>query len=195
MEQFAADDARVLVVDTAGKLDGAPSGQYDGVVVEGSAGNVEFRDVLRVLRPSGRCVVRTGVKSSALIFAGFVNVAQQDGMVTGEKPSWTAGESASLPLGDADLIDEDALLDHEAQETRVPSAAARESECGPTKRKACKNCTCGYAETLGAAQAAEQAPPVGGCGSCGLGDAFRCSTCPYLGQPAFKPGDKVKLVL
>lgn len=81
MEQFAADDARVLVVDTAGKLDGAPSGQYDGVVVEGSAGNVEFRDVLRVLRPSGRCVVRTGVKSSALIFAGFVNVAQQDGMV------------------------------------------------------------------------------------------------------------------
>lgn len=115
--------------------------------------------------------------------------------VTGEKPTWTAGDSASLALGDADLIDEDALLDHEAQETRVPSAAARESECGPTKRKACKNCTCGYAETLGAAQAAEQAPPAGGCGSCGLGDAFRCSTCPYLGQPAFKPGDKVKLVL
>jgi hypothetical protein len=107
----------------------------------------------------------------------------------------------SADSGEEDLVDEDALL-NETTETLVAK-----SECGPDssgKKRACKNCTCGLAEQENNAEGRERAlkamttddkiKKASGCGGCAKGDAFRCAGCPFLGMPAFEPGNE-KIVL
>lgn len=84
----------------------------------------------------------------------------------------------------------------------VPPKLGEESdESCSTKPRACKNCSCGrkeLEEKLGveaATSALEGGAVKSSCGNCYLGDAFRCESCPYKGQPAFKPGEKVQLSL
>ncbi|EAN91028.1 hypothetical protein C3747_220g238c [Trypanosoma cruzi] len=95
-------------------------------------------------------------------------------------------------------VDEDALL---TEEDRVVKEATKGEDC-TTRRRACKNCTCGRAELerkmLAEGKKVEMPQmPAGGCGNCAKGDAFRCATCPFLGQPAFDntSDGKVKLNL
>ncbi|KAK4237423.1 cytokine-induced anti-apoptosis inhibitor 1, Fe-S biogenesis-domain-containing protein [Achaetomium macrosporum] len=118
---------------------------------------------------------------------------------------------------DDDVIDEDTLLTEE--DLRRP--IQQPPECQPQpgkKRRACKDCTCGLAARMEAEDKARRAKAdkelntlklksedlneldftvpgkTGSCGSCYLGDAFRCSDCPYIGLPAFKPGEEVKIL-
>lgn len=95
---------------------------------------------------------------------------------------------------DVELVDSDALLDEEDLKKPDP-ASLRAPVCGEgsaKKKKACKDCSCGLAEELEGAQKSSS-QPKSACGSCYLGDAFRCPGCPHMGKPAFKPGEKIVL--
>jgi len=122
-----------------------------------------------------------------------------------KQPLWAITSSPSTPL-----IDAEALLTAEDKQRPVPTCEPVNA-AAPRRKKACKGCTCGLAELEqeerktskvvvldgsqnGEAvamdqsekerlvQAAKAAPKAtSSCGSCFLGDAFRCASCPYLG--------------
>jgi hypothetical protein len=142
-----------------------------------------------------------------------------DDLVEEEFRPFNAWKSESVVADD--LIDEDDLLKDIAQVEpgSLLLPAVGEGECGPAK-KACKNCVCGRAEqeAAGASQSkklsfaesgalevdangrsvidtARLKAAAGGCGSCSLGDAFRCAGCPSKGLPAYSVGDKIVIDL
>jgi hypothetical protein len=135
---------------------------------------------------------------------GFVDFSNDLEMVTGEED-------------EDELIDEDDLLTEEDK----TAGLTMPPECQPKpgkRRRACKDCSCGLKERLEAEDVATRASAdqklsalkldkddlaeldftvegkVGSCGNCALGDAFRCAGCPYIGLPAFKPGEEVRLL-
>ncbi|KAL3619130.1 hypothetical protein CASFOL_036700 [Castilleja foliolosa] len=177
-------------------------------------------NISRILKPGGTILLYVDPQSSQgkttnsslerkLLLAGFLEIkaaGSQSLRIVGKKPSWKIGSSFSIKKtskalpkvqidDDMDLIDEDSLLTEE--DLKKPQLPPGDCEIGST-RKACKNCTCGRAEEeekvekLGLTMD-QLDNPQSACGSCGLGDAFRCSTCPYKGLPAFKLGEKVTL--
>nr|QZX63213.1 anamorsin [Halisarca dujardinii] len=105
---------------------------------------------------------------------------------------WTLTTTDALD-DDIDIVDPDSLLTEE--DFLKPDPNSLKSDCGTSvngKRKACKNCSCGLADELNGSNVPKKTT-TSACGNCSLGDAFRCSSCPYLGMPAFKSGEQVKL--
>lgn len=133
--------------------------------------------------------------------------------VVGTAPEWEVGATAKVELPKAaaakpsgaevwaalagsksgegvELEDEDDMLADDVVEAATGGGCA-------TKPRACKNCSCGRAEEEASMDAAVKkrvqldveagTAPKSACGNCYKGDAFRCSSCPYLGKPAFAP--------
>lgn len=126
--------------------------------------------------------------------AHAVTVPSASNNVLDKNDVWNLGDD-DLADDDIELEDEDDLLNNETLKVDI-MAVKQEALKGKgegARRKACKDCSCGLKEMDD--EEAKAAPPVSACGSCGLGDAFRCSGCPFLGKPAFKMGDVVKLSL
>jgi anamorsin len=106
---------------------------------------------------------------------------------------WESSITFSSP---SNLIKEDDLIKEDGAINTAPSSVdiCAPTPTGSSTRKACKSCTCGLKE-LQESRAEENPAPSSSCGSCYLGDAFRCSSCPYRGLPPFKPGEKVQISL
>ncbi|PIN24038.1 Protein DRE2, required for cell viability [Handroanthus impetiginosus] len=182
-------------------------------------GDQLLANISRVLKPGGTILLYLTSQSAQgqmtnsferkLLLAGFVDIqssGSQSFGVVAKKPSWKIGSAFSIKKtsqvlpkvqvdDDVDLIDEDSLLSEE--DLKKPELPVTDCEVGST-RKACKNCTCGRAEAEAKVEKLgltmdQLENPQSACGNCGLGDAFRCSTCPYKGLPAFKLGEKVTL--
>lgn len=202
---FARESARLIEHDASTPLP-------DGDAASGMQAH-KYKEYLKswydLVVPAGKVSLKVpaahvkDIKMQA-VFAGFSVVLEASGSSPQEathleimKPEYSSGSKAPLQqtgkvalnfgdLHETDLIDEDSLLD--SSDAQLPSYSESGGDCS-TKRRACKNCSCGRAEREAGNVDTGDAAPKSACGNCHKGDAFRCATCPYLGQPAFVAKD------
>jgi len=151
--------------------------------------------------------------NSTAILTGYTSIASTTFPLTYQRPTWAPNTAAKLNLkkstntsantvinqvvqviptgwntinNNNDLIDEDSLLDNSETFNKIKNDD--DAGCN-TKRRACKNCSCGRKELEDNAVTIDtnDQPVKSSCGNCAKGDAFRCSTCPHLGKPAWNP--------
>merc|ERR1711991_670602 len=211
------------VVSLAGAAEGAFSSLSS--VEKVACTDVLLSSLFKSLQPGGKAVLDVeAFDDTPFLLAGFVDVKHEGGRVEASKPEWE-GQAQTLgggvwKLDDDDLVDEDELIkDISTVNGPVDLSGLAPAGCGPAKA-ACDNCVCGRAEqeanqTSESRQQSFEASgaavkladgrvevdtlklkqAAGGCGSCSLGDAFRCAGCPSRGLPAYSNGEKIVLDL
>lgn len=215
--------ADVTVATSSGTLAGCDlaGARFDCAVSTGPAGHHTVSllgAVAAALAPGGRLVVHEAdaapsfdALKKTLTLSGFINPRPLDaapGCLAADKPAWETGARAAITLkpkaaaaktwtldaDDDELVEEDELLTEEDLARPAPAAGGDDCESGPGGKKACDNCTCGRADGEERKLTRDMIEnPTSGCGSCALGDAFRCGGCPYRGLPAFEMGKKIEL--
>jgi len=120
-------------------------------------------------------------------------------------------KKGTIKIAETETVDEDDLLLEDSAQCTLFQRTGATGEKSKIK-KACKNCSCGLKELEEKAEAEANGTSVepkkevinlemdftvegvkSSCGNCALGDAFRCSGCPYAGLPPFAAGEVVKL--
>jgi Cytokine-induced anti-apoptosis inhibitor 1, Fe-S biogenesis len=141
-------------------------------LIETKVDSSVMKNLYSLLNPSGSILLFNCTSADTksiqrqLMFAGFSNVTITGTGFCAIKPSWSESGKAT---------------------------SSSESDISKKPKKACKNCSCGRKEQEEAGDSTADQVPVSSCGSCYLGDEYRCDSCPYRGTPAFKPGEKVTI--
>ena len=151
---------------------------FNNVAVFGcSLSSLSLGQLVAIMNPAGvifliRCTSSEPRTLNRLVlFSGIIDVSGSASNLVGKKPEWIETVAPAPPSCD-------------------------------TKPKACKNCSCGRKEAEEEQVSEEELKRrlesgeiKSSCGSCYLGDEFRCASCPYRGLPAFQPGEKVTISL
>jgi hypothetical protein len=212
----------IITFEVLAKLSAAPPSQKFSSCTLDCSDDFESRSsalgmMLPLLSPGAALTLRIPAAAAseadtALLFTGYVNararpLSPATCEIEAQKPSYEAGAVAPLPNAPAtrvsawklsagdDLIDEDSLLSlQDASASAAIKISNDDCDLIAGVRKACANCSCGRS-ALDAALPVPVAVDNSACGSCYLGDAFRCAGCPSRGLPPFKPGEKVTISL
>ena len=219
----ATNSGNFTVEDVSGSrfetvVSSGPSGHHSLALLSALATVLTPNGKLILLPEDGSSNTTADALKKNLILSGFINTEDLsiDGAaafgVVSYKPKWETGAKAAITFKpksttqntwtlapddgeDDELVDEDELLTAEDLQRPAPATDDCEVGGGGGGRKACDNCSCGRADGGEVPKLTQEMieNPTSGCGSCSLGDAFRCGGCPYRGLPAFEMGKKIEL--